>query len=122
MFLSLSELRPACKLLPDNKHQIGAKIHAAALCAAGSNLVLINQRNEVFWILDAFGLGKEARRVTTIKRPRSLKRDVVIGMPTSDEVHVFWIGKGHGKLVTVGKSGGKSKPLELEIDVSQLCS
>lgn len=82
----------------------------------------MNQRNEIYWILDAFGTGIEARRVATVKRPCSVKRDVVMGMPTSDEVHVFWIGKGRGKLVTVGKSGGKSKPLDLDIDLSQLAS
>lgn len=124
MFLGLSGSRPAGKLLSDNKRQIGAKIHAAALCAAGSNLVFINQRNEVYWMLDAFGTGKEsARRVATVKRACSVKREVVMGMPTSDEVHVFWIAKGRGKLVTVGKSGGmSSKPVELDVDVSQLVS
>ena len=122
MFLGLSGLRPACKLLSDNKSRIGARIHAAALCAAGSNLVLMNQRNEIYWILDPFGTGNEARHVATVKRPCSVKREVAMGMPTSDEVHVFWISKGRGTLVTVGMSGGKSKPLELDIDVSRLAS
>lgn len=43
-----------------------------------------------------------------------------MGMPSSDEVHVFWIERGHGKLVTVGKLGGQSKPLGLDVDMSQL--
>lgn len=82
----------------------------------------MNQRNEIYWILDAFGTGKEIRRVATVKRTCSVKREVVMGMSTSDEVHVFWIGKGRGQLVTIGKSGGMSRPLELDIDVSQLSS
>lgn len=82
--------------------------------------MVMNQRNEIFWLLDAFGADKEARYVTIIKRPVSVKRDVELGMPNSDEVHVFWIDKSRGKLVTVGKSGGKSKPLDLDVDMSQL--
>ena len=120
VFLGLSESRPICHQLRDNSKQIGARIHRATLCAAGSNLVVMNQRNEIFWLLDAFGADKEARYVTIIKRPVSVKRDVELGMPNSDEVHVFWIDKSRGKLVTVGKSGGKSKPLDLDVDMSQL--
>lgn len=82
----------------------------------------MNHRNEIYWILDAFGTGTEARRVATVKRSYSVKREITMGMPTSDEVHIFWISKGRGKLVTVGKSGGKSKPIDLDVDVSQLAS
>lgn len=108
--------------LRDNNKQIGARIHRATLCAAGTNLAIINQRNDIYWVLDAFNIEKGARRVTNIKRPVSVKRDVELGMPSSDEVHVFWIDKGQGKLVTVGRLGGKSKPVELNIDMSQLAS
>lgn len=83
---------------------------------------MINQRNDVFWIVDASGMERGARRVANIKRSLSVKREVEMGMPSTDEVHVFWIEKGQGKLVTVGKLGGKSKPLALDIDMAQLVS
>ena len=80
----------------------------------------MNQRNDIYWIVDAFGSETGTRHVANVKRPTSVKREVELGMPSSDEVYVFWIEKGRGKLVTVGRLGGKSKPLDLDIDMSHL--
>jgi hypothetical protein len=82
--------------------------------------VLINDRNELYWILSPFGKEYPPSRVAIIKRAKSVRRDVEIAIPSSDEVHVFWIEKGKGVLVTVGKAGGRSKPRELSIDMEEL--
>ena len=47
-------------------------------------------------------------------------RDVELAMPNSDEVHLFWLEKGKGMLVTMGKGGGKTKPIELVVDLEEL--
>lgn len=49
-----------------------------------------------------------------------MKREVELGMQGNDEVHVFWLEKGKGCLVTVGRFGGKSKPLDVCVDMDQL--
>ena len=41
-------------------------------------------------------------------------------MPGKDEVNVFWVEKGKGVLVTVGLGGGKSRPVEIGVDVEQI--
>jgi hypothetical protein len=99
---------------------VGARIHRAALCASGSNLVLMSQRNDIFWVFDCFGLNPDVKRIGSVKRPISVKRDAEIGMPNSDEVYVFWIDKGRGYLVTMGRGGGKTKPIELTVDMDLL--
>jgi hypothetical protein len=80
----------------------------------------MNQRNDVFWSVDPFGHGQVPYHVGNIKRTTSVKREVEMGMPNSDEVHIFWIDKGRGVLVTIGRSGGKSKPIDLIVDMEQL--
>jgi hypothetical protein len=99
---------------------VGSRIHSTALCATGQNLVLLNDRNEIFWIETPFGTERAPNRVGSIKREKSVKREVELAMPSSDEVHVFWIHKGKGILVTMGRFGGKSRPLELDIDLDHL--
>lgn len=99
---------------------IGTRIHRAALCESGTNLVLMNQRNEIFWVFDCFGHNPDVRRIGNVKRPMSVKRDAEIGMPTADEVYLFWIEKGKGFLVTMGRGGGKTKPVELTVDMELL--
>jgi hypothetical protein len=119
-FLSLAPPHPSSRLLRDNNGQIGTRIHSAALCAAGTNLVLINQRNEVYWLEDCFTGLQEPRRVRKIARSKSISQDVEVGMPNSDEVHVFWIEKGRGMLVRMGKGGGMTKAVELVVDMDVL--
>jgi hypothetical protein len=104
----------------DKNQQVGSRIHGAALCATGQNLVLLNDRNEIFWVETPFGKERAPTRVGSIKREKSVKREVELSMPSSDEAHVFWIYKGKGVLVTMGRFGGKSKPLELDIDLDHL--
>ena len=58
----------------------------------------------------------------TVKRSVGVMREVEMGMPTSDEVHLFWVEKAKGILVTMGKGGGKSKPIELGVDLETLLS
>ncbi len=120
VFLSLSGRGASVRPLRDKNQQVGSRIHRAALCSTAQNLVLINDRNELYWILSPFGKEYPPSRVAIIKRAKSVRRDVEIAIPSSDEVHVFWIEKGKGVLVTVGKAGGRSKPRELSIDMEEL--
>jgi len=80
----------------------------------------MNDRNDVFWLVNPFGKEQVPSRVGSIRRTRSVKRDVELAMPSSDEVHIFWIERGRGILVTMGKSGGKSKPMDINLDLNQL--
>lgn len=114
--------KPSSQLLRDKNQQIGSRIHRAALCSTSQNLAMINDRNEIFWITDPFRNrgDPDPYRMGTIRRARSVKREVEIGLSTQDVVHVFWCEKGHGVLVTMGKNGGKSKPIDINIDISQL--
>ena len=121
-FLSFATPNPSSRLLRDSKGRIGTRIHSAALCAAGTNLVLINQRNEVYWLEDCFTGLQEFRRVGKIARSKSTSRDVELGMPNSDELHVFWIEKGRGMLVRMGKGGGMTKTVELVLDMDVLAA
>jgi hypothetical protein len=82
--------------------------------------VLLNQRNDVFWVDDCWagggGESGEPRKVATVKRAVSVVKDVVMGMPSNDEVNIFWTEKRtKGILVTVGKGGGRGKPVTLEV-------
>jgi hypothetical protein len=119
-FLSLKSPKLSSRLIRDTKGRIGSRIHRAVLCPNGTNLILMNQRNDVFWVDDCWTGTQEPRRVGSIKRPVSVVREVDLGMPNSDEVHVFWIEKAKGMLVTMGKGGGKTKPLELVVDLDRL--
>ena len=125
LFLSLKSSNPQAtaagsKVRPirDPKGRIGTRVHHAALSPGGKSIALINQRNDVFWIEDCWvgGIGAEPRRVATVKRNVSVVKDMVMGMPSSDEVNLFWMEKGsRGMLVTVGKGGGKSKPIVIDL-------
>ncbi|CZR66823.1 uncharacterized protein PAC_16724 [Phialocephala subalpina] len=119
-YLTLLGGRSSSRVLRDKNQQVGSRIHSTALCATGQNLALLNDRNEIFWIESPFGKERAPTRVGSIKREKSVKREVEIAMPNSDEVLVFWIYKGKGILVTMGRGGGKSKPLELDIDLDHL--
>lgn len=81
---------------------------------------MLNDRNELFWINNPFDKEQPPSRVGSIKRAKSVKKEVVIAIPDTDEVHVFWIEKRKGVLVTMGRFGGKSKPIDLNIDMDQL--
>lgn len=120
MHLSLSETRPSVRPLRDKGQHVGSRVHRAVLCPTGENLVLMNDRNEIFWISTPFGREQAPMRVASIKRARSVRREVEMAIPGRDEVHVFWIEKGKGVLVTVGRNGGRSKPAELNVNIEQL--
>lgn len=119
-FLSLKGPKPSARPVLDPKGRIGTRIHHAALCPMGVNLVLLNQRNDLFWIEDCWTGIKEPRRVGTVKRSVAVMKEVEIGMPNSDEVHLFWVEKGKGVFVTMGKGGGKAKPIELIVNLEML--
>ncbi len=121
-FLSLKGSKPFCRPILDPKGRIGTRVHHAALCPLGSNLVMLNQRNDLYWLENCWTGAKEPRRVCTVKRSVGVMREVEMGMPTSDEVHLFWVEKAKGILVTMGKGGGKSKPIELGVDLETLLS
>ena len=122
-FLSLRGGSKICaRAVPDPKGRIGTRIHHAALCPLGVDLVILNQRNDLFWIEDCWTGVKEPRRVGTVKRSVAVMREVELGMPSSDEVHLFWVDKGKGVLVTMGKGGGKTKPIELLVNLEMLLS
>ncbi|CAG8975001.1 hypothetical protein HYALB_00012133 [Hymenoscyphus albidus] len=120
--LTLSPHKPSSRLLRDKHQQVGSRRHQAALCSTGQNLAMINDRNEIFWMSDPFRLpGKQdPYRIGTVKRAKSVKREVEIALPRQDEVHIFWCERGHGVLITMEKNGGKSKPTEVNLDMSQL--
>jgi hypothetical protein len=63
---------------------------------------------------------QEPRRVGTVKRSVSVIKEVELGMPSVDEENIFWVEKGKGMLVTMGKGGGKTKPVELVVDLEVL--
>ncbi|KPI37495.1 uncharacterized protein AB675_10265 [Cyphellophora attinorum] len=127
LFLSLKPPPPGslmsasrARAIRDPKGRIGTRVHHAALSPGGNSLVLLNQRNDMFWIDDCWagggGGGGEPRKVATVKRGVSVVKDVVMGMPSNDEVNMFWTEKGtKGILVTVGKGGGRGKPVTLEV-------
>ena len=119
-FLSLKSTTLSSRPIRDQKGRIGTRIHQAALCPQGTNLVMLNQRNDLFWIDDCWTGRHEPRRVGTLKRSVSVLRDVELAMPNSDEVHLCWLEKGKGMLVTMGKGGGKTKPIELVVDLEEL--
>ena len=121
-FLSLKPPKTSCHAIRDPKGRIGTRVHHAALGPAGVNLVLLNQRNDLFWVEDCWTGIKEPRRVGTIKRSVGVVQEVAMGMPNSDEVHLFWLEKGKGILVTMGKGGGKTKPIEVAVNLETLMS
>lgn len=114
--------KPSSRLIRDSKGNIGTRIHHAALCPNGTNIVLVNQRNNVFWVDDCWSPISEPRRVGTLKKSVGVIREIEMGMPNSDEVHLFWIEKGKGMLVTMGRGGGKAKPIELIVNLQMLVS
>ena len=119
-FLSLRASKTSARSVQDPRGRIGTRIHHAALCPQGANLVMLNQRNDLFWIEDCWTGIKEPKRVGTVKRSVAVMREVEMGMPSSDEVHLFWVDKGKGVLVTMGKGGGKAKPIELIVNLEML--
>jgi hypothetical protein len=106
----------------DQNQQIGSRIHRAATCSTGQNLVLMNDRNEIYWITNPFGSEASPVRIGVIKRIKSVKREVEIALPTSDEVYTFWVDKGKGVLTAMGRFGGKSKPISINLDMDRLCN
>lgn len=111
---------PSAHILRDQDLRIGSRIHKAALCATGQNLVLLNDRNQLFRIANPFGREQAPIKIGQVKRQTSVKREVEVAMPGKDEVNVFWVEKGKGVLVTVGLGGGKSRPVEIGVDVEQI--
>jgi hypothetical protein len=117
VYLNCLTARSSSHVMRDKNEQVGSRIHCTALCATGQSLVLMNDRNEIFWIDTPFVKEHAPLRVGSIKREKSVKREVSLAMPSSDEVHIFWIYKRKGLLMTMGRLGGKSKPCELDIDL-----
>ncbi|KAI9893088.1 MAG: hypothetical protein M1814_000635 [Vezdaea aestivalis] len=113
---------PNPQLLPDIKSRIGSRVHKSAICPEGDNIALITQSNEIHWMQNAFGRGSSMEQVARIKRRNSVLREVELAMPRRDELHIFWIDKekARGTLVTVGRSGGKSNPAHLTVDMNTL--
>lgn len=109
--------------LRDPKGRIGTRIHHAALSPSGNSIAFLNQRNDVFWVDDCWttssnSVTSEPRRVATVKRNVGVVREVVMGMPSNDEVNLFWMekgGLGAGVLGTVGRGGGKGKPVVVDV-------
>jgi hypothetical protein len=122
--LSLASSRSAgsrVRPIHDPKGRVGTRIHCAALSPSGNAIALVNQRNDVFFIDSCWTGASEPKRVATVKRNVSVVKEVAVGMPSNDEANLFWLEKGKGVLVTVGKGGGKSKPISLDV-VSDLAN
>lgn len=122
VFHSMGSSKSSSRLIHDSKGSIGTRIHHSALCPNGTNIVLVNQRNNVFWVDDCWSPISEPRRVGTLKKSIGVTREIEMGMPNSDEVNLFWIEKGKGMLVTMGRGGGKTKPIELVVNLQTLVS
>lgn len=112
--------RSHSRILRDKNQQIGSRIHSAALSATGQSLVLLNDRNDVYWIDTPSGIDQPPKRIGSIKRDKSVRREVELAMPDNDLVHMFWVHKGKGLLWTMGRGGGKSTPVVLDIDLDRL--
>lgn len=89
-----------------------------------TNMVMINQNNDIFFIADAFGRGQDIQKIKSLKRPKSMKPEVLVGMTTADEASLFWIDQKteSGVLVKVGKSGGVTKPVLIPLNIEPMCS
>lgn len=85
---------------------------------------MVNHNNDIFWISDLFGRGQDIQRIKTLKRPKSMKPELMVAMTNADEASIFWIDqKTHtGMLVRVGKSGGMTKPMEIRLDMEPMCA
>lgn len=111
-----------------SRDMIGTRIHGAGMHVdphtKKSNLVMVNSDNEIYWISDLFGRGQDIQKIKTLKRPKSLKPEIMVAMSNADEASLFWIDHKSqcGWLAKVGKSGGMTKPAEIRLNVDPMCS
>lgn len=124
----MSQSQPHAIVLRDAKGMVGSRIHGSGMHVdphtRKSNVVIVNQNNDVFWVSDVFGRGQEIQRIKSLKRPKSMRPELLVGMSNGDEANIFWIDPKtqSGMLVKVGKSGGMTKPVEIRLDVEPMCS
>lgn len=87
-------------------------------------MVMVNHNNDVFWVSDLFGRGQEISRPKTLKRPKSMKPELVMGMANADEANIFWIDQTarSGLLAKIGRSGGITRPFEIPLDIELMCA
>ena len=88
-----------------------------------STLVLVTQNNEVFWVNDVFGSNQSVARLKSLKRSKSMKPEVLVGMPNVNEANIFWIEPKtqSGVLMKVGKKGGSTK-IDIRLDIEPMCT
>lgn len=124
----MNQSQPHAIVLRDAKGMIGSRIHGAGMHVdphtRKSNLVMVNHNNDVFWINDIFGRGQDIQRIRSLKRPKSMKPEMLVSMSNADEANIFWVDQKtqSGMLVRVGKSGGMTRPIEIRLDVEPMCS
>lgn len=84
----------------------------------GLSLVFVNERNDRFWVDHCWTGMQEARRVGSVDRNVGVMREVKLGMPSCEEVYLFWVVKARKcVLVTMGRGSEKAKPVELVVDL-----
>lgn len=127
MVLSMSA-QPHAISLRTSRDKIGTRIHSAGMYCEPTlkkaSIVMINHNNEVFWLTDVFGQGQDIHQLKSLKRPKSMRPELHISMPNSDEANVFWIdtSKQAGMMMKIGRSGGMTKPVEIRLDIDPMCS
>ena len=127
VILSMSSPRPHAIAVRASRDSMGPRIHGAAMHVdphtKRSNLVMVNQNNDIFWISDLFGPGQDIQRLKSLKRPKSMKPELLVAMSNADEANIFWVDTKtrSGVLIKVGRSGGITRPYEIRLDVEPMC-
>ena len=128
VILSMNPQQPHAITVRGSRDLIGTRIHAAGMHVdphtKKSNLVMVNQNNDIFWVSDLFGRGQEIQRLKSLKRPKSMKPELMVGMANADEASIFWIDQKtrSGFLIKVGRLGGITKPFEIRLDIEPMCA
>lgn len=126
--LAMNPLQPQAIPVRGSRDLIGTRIHSAGMFVDSntkkSNMVMVNHNNDVFWVSDLFGRGQEISRLKSLKRPKSMKPELLVGMTNAEEASIFWIDHKtrSGLLVRVGRSGGVTKPYEIQLDIEPMCA
>lgn len=126
--LSMGSNQPYATALRSSNDMVGSRIHGSALkvdtSSKKSSLVIVNHNNDVFWVSDAFGRSQDIQRFKPLKRAKSMKPEVLVGMANTDEANIFWVDPKSrcGMLVKVGRAGGMTRPTEIRLDVDALCN
>jgi hypothetical protein len=90
------------------KPNLGKRIQCAAMSPAGDELVMLNSRNEVFWVHNPAD-ARMVEKCTTLSRPPVSRRGDcgAVGMADGGFVRFFWIEERRGVLTRIDREGVK---------------